>query len=458
MKPQNFRPHFLFAAATLILLQAFWVAPAFACGYGTSAQDCMHQQRDQAAREQADQYHRQQAEQQQQQLQQQYQQQDQETYDAASQARQRASENWVTSTMAVAYHVDANDVWAIWDSRESEADTSRLAIAACNKVMGNGCQEAIRSSGGSVAIALDQSGWLAWQWAENFSDAKRELEEYCATSGLQCRILHEWSTNHWQESADGPRENRQKQHSPMAAPGLIKQHAMIAWPEKGFAPEWFGKTWLLTGGVGFEASKKKLLERCEAQTKVTCITSQTQSDGVILQYRAGAGSIYWANADSELAVRKRMAHHCAELDLPCSVVEYFDAGTPRFAVIDGEAAVTNRSYLAVAWPKNAEPKWNNAAVVIGAATLDVAKQQAISHCEKESGAACVLIGEVDQGYRNFLALYTDEKATLRYYQDDTKAGIARMVKEDCEAAKVSCIELRTFDALKVQTVVVSRKP
>ena len=420
----------------------------------------MHQKRDQAAAEQAEQFHRQQAEQQRQQMEQQYQQQDQQAYDSAT---QRASENWVTSTMAVAYHVDANDVWAIWNSREPEASTSLTAVAACNKVMGSGCKAVLSSAGGSAVFAWDQSGWLVWQLAENLAEAKRLLEESCQKTSSQCRIFQEFVATHWQESADGPRQDRQQHYSPSARAGLIKQHAMIAWPEQGLpeqsvASEWLSKTWLLTGGAGFEASKKKLIERCEAQTKVTCVSSQAQSDGVILQYRAGAGSIYWANADSERAVRKRMAHHCVELELPCSAVEFFDAATARFTVIDGEAAVIERSYLAVAWPQNATPKWNNAAVVIGAATLDSAKQQAISHCEKESGVKCKLIGEVDQGYRNFLALYTDEKATLRYYQDDTKAGIERMVKGDCGAAKVSCTELRTFDALTAQTVVVSRKP
>ena len=429
-----------------------------ACGYGTSQQDCMHQQRDQAAAEQANQFNRQQAELQQQQLEQQYRQQDQETYDAAAQARQRASENWVNSTMAVAYHDDANDVWAIWNSREAEASTSLAAVAACNRVMGSGCKEAIRSVGGSAVFAWDQSGWLVWQWAENLAEAKRLLEESCQKTNSQCRIFQEFIATHWQESADGPRQDRQQHYSPSARPGLIKQHAMIAWPEKGFAPEWFDKTWLLTGGAGFEVSKKKLIEHCEAQTKVACVTSQAQSDGVIVQYRAGAGSIYWANADSESAARKRMAHHCVELELACSVVESFDAATARFTVIDGTAAVTERSYLAVAWPKTSLSAWNNVSVVIGAATLDSAKQRAISYCEKASGVSCVLIGEVDQGYRNLLALYADEKGSLRYYQDETKAGINRMVEEDCAAAKVTCTELRTFDALKAQTDIVSRLP
>ncbi len=415
------------------------------CGYGTSEQDCMHQQQAQSARD-VEEINRQQFQQQQQQQQQ------QQTPQAPPPPRQF----WVNSYLSVVHHAEANDVWAVWDDRVSYENADRSALAMCTQMMGDGCKVAGNGRGGTIAIARDQSGYLWWQWGDQPHDATSGVKASCSKSGGKCSVFRSVTAKPWLESESGQRQDRTQFYRPTNIASVLKTHAMIAWPTKVVDQKWQRKTWLISGTKGYENTKKKLLDQCKLDTRVPCKIGQEISDGYLVQYQTESGRIYWTAEQSQSEGAARVKEQCLAMNTKCKVLSNFDTAISRLSTID-ESASTTRTYLAVAWPQNAAPKWNNVAVVTGFPTLAGAKAKAIEHCEKESGVKCKIIGEVDQGYRTLLGLYTDENHTLRYYQDETRGGIAQMVKEDCVAAKTTCRELKIFEAREYNVSTLSRQ-
>ncbi len=60
----------------------------------------------------------------------------------------------VDSYSALAWHPDANDYWAIWDSNTSEAFAKERALEYCNKAMKKGCTVAVSGKNLGMAIAM----------------------------------------------------------------------------------------------------------------------------------------------------------------------------------------------------------------------------------------------------------------------------------------------------------------
>lgn len=60
----------------------------------------------------------------------------------------------VDSYSALAWHPDANDYWAIWDSNTSEDFAKERALEYCNKAMKTGCTVAVSGKNLGMAIAM----------------------------------------------------------------------------------------------------------------------------------------------------------------------------------------------------------------------------------------------------------------------------------------------------------------
>ncbi|MEQ1548920.1 MAG: DUF4189 domain-containing protein [Chakrabartia sp.] len=430
-------------------LFGFSAAPAFAqCGYGTSQQDCMHQQRDQEAARQAEHYYRGQQEQQQQQQ--------QDFYQGPPPPRQ----NWVTSYMSVVYHPEANDVWAVWDRRTSQEEANQSALGLCSQMMGDGCKVASGGKGGTVAIARDHVGWMWWDWGNKPGDATRAVKASCSKNGGKCEIFKTVTATHWLEFENGRREDRAQSYVPNNTASLLNTYAMVAWPTaegiKTMDAKWRGKTWLISGSKGYENTKKALTDKCKLDTRVDCVVSQEVNGGMIVQYQVGSGQGYWLVSKNPSQGAERVAEHCRIMETKCKILANFDAQTKRLVVIAEPVSTKVRTYSAVAWPQYDTPKWNNLAVVTGFPTLAGAKAKAIEHCAKESGVQCEIIGEVDQGQYDLLGLYIDGTKSVRYYQDWSRPNIEKMVKEDCGSHKTTCRELKIFDTNKLSVSTLSR--
>ena len=95
---------------------------------------------------------------------------------------------WVSNYVAVAWHPDASDVWAIWNA-QSEEQAKEGALRLCTVAMSKGCTIANAASNSSIAIARASDGTLWSGWGETPRKAKNDVLASCKKQGVRC--LHE---------------------------------------------------------------------------------------------------------------------------------------------------------------------------------------------------------------------------------------------------------------------------
>lgn len=126
-------------------------------------------------------------------------------YDSASgQPTAPRPKEWVDVHVAVAWHPNANDVWAIWNILESQggrASAEKAVLADCLQAMGEGCTVAVSGVNGSVAIARNPSGDHFYGWGKTVNAAKNEVLTQCATR-LACTIMRVFTAKPWIEYTD----------------------------------------------------------------------------------------------------------------------------------------------------------------------------------------------------------------------------------------------------------------
>jgi hypothetical protein len=430
--PMRTKTTLLFASN---LLLAATLAQA-QCGYGTSEQDCYHQQRDAEHARQMDEMARQQQDQMQ----------EQQVQDSDSQRsiQVRYADAWV----AVVWHQDATEVWATWNQRQEQTAVDS-ALSACTAVMGEGCTLGISGVNSSIAIARSNEGFLSLGWGAKPSMAQQEAKKNCekVAPDLRCKIEQTFTASPFPD-ASGLVDFSERQFPNQS----VRRHryVMIAMPKTQPKAAWLNKVWL-SAGPGFELSKARVLERCQADSGIECeVRQSTANNGALIQYKDASQLEYWQAGRSKDAVVQRMRDDCKSAGNTCELIALYDTAAVRFEVVNsnGERQVT-RPYFAIAWPKN-NPKWNKLTIAARHPQLDAAKSAAIATCEQESGSPCQLLGEVDDGVYPMVALYRDSKNGVRWYLHNTKRHIEKMVDEDCKKP-LTCKRLAIFDARTMQS-------
>ncbi|SDQ86691.1 protein of unknown function [Pseudoxanthomonas sp. CF125] len=100
----------------------------------------------------------------------------------------RDNSYWASNYVAVAWHPNASDVWAIWNA-QSEEQAKEGALRLCAAAMSKGCTIANAASNSSIAIARASDGTLWSGWGETPRKAKNEVLASCKKQGVRC--LHE---------------------------------------------------------------------------------------------------------------------------------------------------------------------------------------------------------------------------------------------------------------------------
>ncbi len=357
---------------------------------------------------------------------------------------------WADSFVASAWHGDAGDVWAVWNERSQQSAESR-ALQACNQVMGGDCVLSAGGTNSSIAFVRAEDGALSSGWGKSASAAKRDAAHNCKKNGAtSCKSLHVFTAAPWVESQAVI--DWSKSYFPGSS---VPRHRyiLLATPKQANDAS-ANKLWL-GSGAGFSATEAKLLALCQKDTRTEChVVQSARNSGVINHYRDETLLETWNSTPTKQAGLKLMREQCKVLNQRCEMMEQLDAFTSHMEAVasNGERKV-NRPFFALAWPKVAGP-WNKVALSGGHASLDLAKQDAIAHCEKESGVACMIVGEADDGKFPMVALYADEKQNLRWYLDYNRQNITKMMKSDC--AELKCRLLAEFDARKVQRKIIKR--
>lgn len=95
-----------------------------------------------------------------------------------------------SSYAAIAWHVDAADIWVDGNYLHSASVGEGEALAACNRVMGGGCETAGTWWNSSMAIIRNRNGFFYKAWAgEGGAERKQVLADCSAKQMLPCEVF-----------------------------------------------------------------------------------------------------------------------------------------------------------------------------------------------------------------------------------------------------------------------------
>jgi hypothetical protein len=240
---------------------------------------------------------------------------------------------YLDNYIAVAWHPNANDVWATWNHR-TEAKSTEKALSACKEAMGEGCTIAVNGWNSSVAIARDQDN-IVWQaWGNTPETARQKVLTACTEKKAGCQILHLFTAE--PILARGIFTKKQKSYFPDRA-AVAPRYAMIAWPEdiSTVPSKWQTKVWIVSGqGIAAEM-EQRLLSQCQKDSGTQCKTKQNNMNGVVFRYRnESQGFVAWNMAHSRQAAEQYVQSKCAETQSKCQLLDSYDAATQRFETLE----------------------------------------------------------------------------------------------------------------------------
>ncbi len=255
---------------------------------------------------------------------------------------------YANSYVAVAWHNNADDVWAIWNHR-SEAKAKESALNACNQVMGSGCTIAVSSGNSTVAIARRQNGQIWYATESSPKKARKLVMKSCEEAKSDCKLLHTFTAEPLVQPANfTPEQQAFLENNPAFDfsknyfPSSVKRLTAPFSPEpkadtsRGFfAIAWLGGKQAIpfsnlvvaSGFPTIKDAETAALERCQAQSKQTCISANDVDDqknpmfGIYLNNR---NHVQLYNHTTAEAIEKVAVAECSKLGLTCQKVGIFD--------------------------------------------------------------------------------------------------------------------------------------
>jgi hypothetical protein len=107
---------------------------------------------------------------------------------------------WADNYVAVAWHPDASDVWAIWNAHSAE-EAKEGALRLCAVAMSEGCTIASAGSNSSIAIARAPDGTLWSGWGATPRKAKSEVLASCKKQGIRCTYERTFTGKPYRDAA-----------------------------------------------------------------------------------------------------------------------------------------------------------------------------------------------------------------------------------------------------------------
>jgi hypothetical protein len=277
-------------------------------------------------------------------------------------------------SLAVAYHVDTGSTWASAANKNSD-DAKKRVLAACNAATGGGCYIAATVDGpGKVFLAEDAMGqtWIKQEvrkYGEPYTYDYRITDPAridCQAKSFGCSMMGEYYSEYIYLDLD-PSIDQVADYFPKG-----KLHwnrwAMVARPTTASGAAGQGKSWLVSGKQNSAATRKEILDRCQAESGVPCEISAyavndsevltggaSSASGLLVHFVDGRGKNRWTSAVSTkpkqkkykklmrddpdpveardpATVKERIDRICPPST--CRVIATYDAATPRMQVIE----------------------------------------------------------------------------------------------------------------------------
>lgn len=225
------------------------------------------------------------------------------------------------SYAAIAWHPDAADIWADGNYLHSASVGESEALAACTRVMGDGCTSAGTWWNSSMTIIRDKAGYFYKAWAgEGGVERKRVLAECSAKQLLPCEVFAtiRSSTN---------------RRSPGA--GVRKYFAASAWVVGSASDGYNAKLYVASGYRSADDATAAAIKACSDATSRPCESNALTGNGFIQAYRMN-GSDDSATAETSAKRAQEAARvNCKKLkSATCELQAVFDSRKPGLFVHD----------------------------------------------------------------------------------------------------------------------------
>lgn len=233
------------------------------------------------------------------------------------------------SFAAIAWHVDAADVWV--DGNYSGANNigEQGALDACNRVMGGGCTSAGTWSNSSIVIIRDKEGYFYRGWlGEGGADRDQVMAECSAKQLLPCEVFAtiRASTN---------------QRFPGAK--ARKYFAASAWVVGGAADGYNAKLYVASGYRSADAASAAAIAACSKATSLPCETNALTGNGFIQAYRLDGNNDSATTETSARRAKQAAQTNCKkQQSASCDLQALFDSRKAGLFVHDFDTGKTTR--------------------------------------------------------------------------------------------------------------------
>jgi Domain of unknown function (DUF4189) len=249
--------------------------------------------------------------------------------------------HWIDAYVAIAWHPDSPDVWAVWNTRNEQGGytgTQNAAIALCAKSMGDDrCTSPLANANGSIAVARRNDGALLMQYGATARNAKENVLKDCVVAKVRCVFVRSFTAKPWVEYADGGSETRfdkMETYDPAKNKGGIKRnlYGAAAWTPGT------SKVYASGGHSSRDEASKAVVDFCKKDSGAECPLADNSINGVIVT-AIDEKSIVWMVSDLNFSTgEKFLLSKCKEAKTKCSIVMRFDAKKAGASIYDVFAA------------------------------------------------------------------------------------------------------------------------
>jgi hypothetical protein len=228
---------------------------------------------------------------------------------------------------AIAWHVDAADVWVDGNYTGANNVAEQRALDACNKVMGGGCTSAGTWWNSSIAIIRDKEGYFYKGWAGEGGAERDEVMADCSAKQLlPCEIFA---------------NIRSSTNQRFPGPAARKYFAASAWVVGAAADGYNAKLYVASGYRSAEAASAAAIKACSDATARPCETNTLTGNGFIQTYRLNGGEDGATTENTSKRAQEAARANCKKLkSAACELQTQFDSRKPGLFVHDFANAKT----------------------------------------------------------------------------------------------------------------------
>lgn len=234
--------------------------------------------------------------------------------------------------------------------------------------------------------------------------------------------------------------------APLEAKTNVPGHIVIVWHVNAREP-WIGR------GPDPAKLEGALMKQCTKAMQSGCKLAVSFSSGAALMGRMANGNqVLMYSKISAADARNALDAECLKQQTTCEIQREIyppQSGDKASYEVPKITPALYRRFGAVVWSKPVSMPirvW----VAAGRATSDLARNDALANCRRDTGGDCVV---AQSGADSMMLVFTEDKKGLAVVQDRTVGRAQQLLKELCLKNKVTCKIQVTIDTKVEETSV-----